>query len=178
MVSYSSHFPLQVLYSPYMDEHSVLILNWGIHFAAVVNFTSYQTLINDFVRIIKHGETDPKTGKFRKFRGKLIWKSTTALNRQRFPNPHKDVRRFLTFPRVLLYNAFATSVMCQAGIEVIDVYPITDAHPKGTASKVDPVHYGSHVFFDVRRRIFEIFQPENGRGERRFYNFPILKMQL
>jgi hypothetical protein len=143
-----------------MNEHSVLLLNWGIHFAAVVNFTSYRNLINDFIRIVKHGETDPQTGQIRKFKGTLIWKTTTALNRHRFPNPHKDVRRFLTFPRILLFNAFATSAMCKAGIDVIDVYPISDAYPEGTVSKSDPVHYSSWVFRDVERLLFKHLNPK------------------
>ena len=143
-----------------MDENSVLLLNWGIHFAAVVSFQTYRNLIQDFIHIIKHGEIDPKTGRFRKFKGNLIWKTTTAINRHRFPNPHKDVRRFLTFPRILLFNAFATSAMCQAGIDVIDVYPISDAYPQGTASMSDPVHYSRNVFREVERLLLDTTRVE------------------
>jgi len=143
-----------------MDSNSVLFLNWGIHFAAVTSFNNYRRLIEEFAKIIKHGETDPRTGKFRKFKGQFFWKTTTAINRHRFPNPHKDVRRFLTFPRIILLNAFATSIMCQLGNDVIDVYPISDAYPKGTISNEDPVHYGDAVFSEGERLLFETFPLE------------------
>lgn len=150
---------LQVLYEPSMDKNSVLLLNWGIHFAAAVSFKAYRRLITDFIQIIKNGETDPKTGEFRKFKGQLIWKTTTAINRDRWPYPHRDSRRFLTFPRVLLYNAFATSAMCDAGIDVIDVYPISDAYPEGTLSRSDPVHYKKSVFRAVEKLLYDTFLP-------------------
>ncbi|XP_046849581.1 uncharacterized protein LOC124443085 isoform X2 [Xenia sp. Carnegie-2017] len=40
---------IKVLDDKRFDERSVLLLNWGIHFAAAVNFTNYRKLIDDFV---------------------------------------------------------------------------------------------------------------------------------
>ncbi len=125
----------QVLDDKRLDKHSVIMLNWGIHFAAAVNFTNYKKLIDDFLETLKSKQ------KNRKFKAKIIWRTTTAIRRERFPNPHKDVRRFLTFPRTILYNAYAMSAMCRAGVDVIDVYQMTDSFPPGTVSKRDPVHY-------------------------------------
>ena len=40
--------------------------------------------------------------------------------------------------RVQLFNTYATSAMCKAGIPVLDMYPLTAAWPKGTR---DSIHY-------------------------------------
>ena len=140
-----------------MDEKSVLFLNWGLHFAAAVNFTNYKRLIDELVKIIKLGDYNASTGEIRRFKGYFIWKTTTALNRDRFPDPHKDVRRFLTYPRVVLYNAYAARAMCRAGLRVLDVYPLSDSYPAGTVSLDDPVHYSSQVFRPVESLFYKMF---------------------
>ena len=145
-----------------MDEKSVLLLNVGIHFAAAVNFTNYRRVIGQLISLVKIDKSRQKLSNdtsMNAFKGRFIWKTSTALNRERFPNPHKDVRRFLTFPRVLLYNAYATSAMCRAGIDVIDVYPIRDSYPAGTVTQTDPVHYAGHVFRDVEALLYKMFSP-------------------
>lgn len=143
-----------------MDEKSVLLLNMGIHFAAAVNFTNYKRVIDQLIILVNESKSNRNSVDItKKFKGRFIWKTSTALNRERFSNPHKDVRRFLTFPRVQLYNAYATSAMCRAGIDVIDVYPISDSFPGGTLSQTDPVHYGAHVFRDVEAFLYKMFGP-------------------
>ena len=57
---------------------------------------------------------------------------------------------FLCFQRVYLFSAYATSVMCKAGVEVIDVYPLTDSYPDGT---LDSVHYANQVFDTVEQML-------------------------
>ena len=42
-----------------------------------------------------------------------------------------------------LFSTYAISAMCQAGIDVIDVYPMTESFPGGTK---DEVHYANYVF--------------------------------
>ena len=49
----------------------------------------------------------------------------------------------LPFQRVGLYNALATSLMCQAGLEVLDVYPFTRSYPGGTGGP-EVAHYKEH----------------------------------
>ena len=42
--------------------------------------------------------------------------------------------------------------MCRAGIDVLDVFPISDSYPEGTGlpgKPYDAVHYKSHVFQSV-----------------------------
>ena len=143
---------LQVLDDKRLDKHSVVMLNWGIHFAAAVNFTNYKKLIDDFLETLK----SKKRQKI--FKGKIIWRTTTAIFRERYPNPHKDVRRFLTFPRIILYNAYAMSAMCKAGINVVDVYPMTDSFPPGTISMRDPVHFERKAMESVEFSIYNKFK--------------------
>ena len=45
---------------------------------------------------------------------------------------------FLFLQRAQLFNTYATSAMCKAGIPVLDMYPLTAAWPDGTR---DSVHY-------------------------------------
>lgn len=59
---------------------------------------------------------------------------------------------FVLFQRVKLYNSLATSLMCQAGLEVLDVYPFTRSYPGGTGGpevawykEHDIVHFKFHV---------------------------------
>ena len=47
------------------------------------------------------------------------------------------------FQRVRLYNAFATSLMCRAGLEVLDVYSFTRSYPGGTGGP-EVAHYKEH----------------------------------
>jgi len=45
---------------------------------------------------------------------------------------------FFLFQRVILFNSYATSAMCEAGIDIMDMFPMTDSYPDGT---YDVVHY-------------------------------------
>lgn len=59
-----------------------------------------------------------------------------------------------------LYNAYAMDAMCKGGIEVLDVYPLTDSYPGGTGSAVspfDPVHYQTFVFESVEKLLESTF---------------------
>ena len=65
--------------------------------------------------------------------------------------------------RILLYNAFATTRMCEAGFHVLDVYPISDSYPPGTGTHGahgpvgnDIVHY-SNLAFNPVEELFEKF---------------------
>ena len=65
----------------------------------------------------------------------------------------------------MLYNAYATAAMCEAGIDIIDVYPLSDSYPLGTGyhgSKFavnDVVHYNNAVFWPVEDLLEEYFGP-------------------
>ena len=44
--------------------------------------------------------------------------------------------------RLELFHKYAVSAMCNAGIPVLDVYPMTASYPNGT---LDHVHYSDNV---------------------------------
>ena len=76
-------------------------------------------------------------------------------------------RRFPCHQRVYLYNAFATDLMCRAGLEVIDVFPFTRSYPEGTGGpevgwfkERDIVHFKYFVM-----RPINIFLERYFRGE-------------
>ena len=59
--------------------------------------------------------------------------------------------------RVALFSAFATSAMCNAGFDVVDVYPISDASPDGAS---DYVHYRPRVFWALET-LLEKYKTQN-----------------
>jgi hypothetical protein len=85
-----------VLYKPEMnDSKSVLVLNFGLHFVSSIHFTNYKKLINRTIDVLR--EMKEENGLFRRrFQGDVIWKSTSAINRDRLQNPYYQGRRFMT----------------------------------------------------------------------------------
>ena len=63
----------------------------------------------------------------------------------------------LIFQRVALFSAFATSAMCNAGFDVVDVYPLSDAYPDGA---YDYAHYKPRVFWDLET-LLEKYKTQN-----------------
>lgn len=85
-----------VIYLPQMDEKSVIVLNCGLHYVSSLKFAVYRKLIDDIIAMFKETWVN-KYGKVQlKFRGKLIWKTTTAIHRERFLYHDHPSPRFLT----------------------------------------------------------------------------------
>ena len=64
----------------------------------------------------------------------------------------KDFVFLFPSQRVLLFNAYAMHAMCKAGVDVLDVFPISDAYPGGTGlpgKPYDAAHFKAHVFQSV-----------------------------
>lgn len=107
---------------PQMDENSGLFLSYGAPFAKNMNFKQYRSFIDRAARILKE-----------KYKGKAIWKTTTSQwHDSNAPEDH-----FKNHQREMLFNAYATSQMCAAGIPTIDVTQMTEAEP---FMKKDEVH--------------------------------------
>ncbi len=81
----------QVLYNPQMDENSIVLLNYGLHFAEASNFSNFRTLIDGIGNLLKNHSAYKPT---------VIWRTTTSLNRHKYSVPYLHSRRFLT-PQVL-----------------------------------------------------------------------------
>ena len=57
---------------------------------------------------------------------------------------------------MILFNAYATSQMCAAGIPVFDLFSLTDSYPKGSGIagyQFDAVHYEHKVFSAAEARL-------------------------
>ncbi|KAL9954316.1 hypothetical protein ACROYT_G041837 [Oculina patagonica] len=151
-----------VLNRPEMQQKdSVLLLNLGLHYPVSVNFTTYQKVIADVINMLKETEINSQGKRVPKYKVKIIWKSTTAICKHKGRNPHKTDARFLTTQRVLLFSAFAMSAMCQAGYDVIDVYPMTESYPGGTLD-MDDVHYPNKVFVTMET-LLEKYKANNNQ---------------
>ncbi|XP_028409585.1 uncharacterized protein LOC114532311 isoform X2 [Dendronephthya gigantea] len=131
-----------------MSENSVMVLNLGLHFVQATNFSNYIKLLRGVVDVI---ETRQREGKKNV---RLIWKTTTEISKHKDTKDllYCDFKRFFTNARVAMYNAYATSFMCQKGFEILDVHPLTASYPGGTGGpkiefykEHDVVHYKRHV---------------------------------
>lgn len=90
----------RVISQPSMRDNSVLILNLGLHYVHTVNFIAYRNLIDKTIRLLTEKFNTNK--KSWKFRAKLIWKTTTAINKEKYGDPRTNARhstsiRFLTY---------------------------------------------------------------------------------
>ncbi|XP_068730117.1 uncharacterized protein [Montipora capricornis] len=163
-----------VIHMPEMDEKSVIILNCGLHYVSALKFAVYRQLIDDIIATFKEKWKNEFGEEQLKFRGKLIWKTTTAIHRERFLYHDHPSPRFLTLQRIQLYNAYAIWAMCKAGFEVLDVFPMSYSYPGGTDGRFDrhdAVHFKNTVFKPAEQLLHEYFSPYEGKdNKKRLYN--------
>ena len=87
----------RVVYDPQMDENSAIIMNFGLHFIESTNFTNYKKLIDGLMKVLTEDEKDSTSNVTRPyFRGTVIWKTTTAINKEKASNIYLGHKRFLT----------------------------------------------------------------------------------
>ena len=88
---------VNVLREPEMKENgSVLLLNLLMHFVKVVNFTTYQKLIDDLILALKETEVNPQGEQVPKYMAKVIWKSGTAIHKEKAKSLNMTSFRFFT----------------------------------------------------------------------------------
>ena len=85
-----------VIRLPEMDEDSVIILNCGLHYVSALKFATYRKVIDDIINLFKETWVNEDGVSELKFKGKLIWKTTTAIHRERFFYHDHPSPRFLT----------------------------------------------------------------------------------
>ena len=81
--------------SEMQQEESVLLLNLVLHFAKAVNFTTYQRLIDDLILVLKENELSHGE-RVLKYKAKIIWKSSTALCKEKASSSKETDFRFFT----------------------------------------------------------------------------------
>ncbi|KAK3720927.1 hypothetical protein QZH41_014534, partial [Actinostola sp. cb2023] len=126
---------------------SAFLFSFGVHFPISLTFEAYKDLIDSVIFLLKGSV----------YQGIPIWKTTTALEREKInrrPWPAKPLNftmfRFLTTQRNQLFHTYSMSAMCVAGIQVLDVYPISAAFNEGT---LDYVHYNDSVFYPAEKAL-------------------------
>lgn len=87
-----------VLTSKDMDQDSVFIINLGLHYVESINFTSYRKLIDGLIQVLHERYLDPSSNQMKLvYEGRVIWKTTTAINKERATNINLVHKRFLTY---------------------------------------------------------------------------------
>lgn len=88
--------------NPLMDVSSTMVLNLGLHYVQNINFSQYQELIDRTIALFKGVNFTSNGTSWRNFKGNLIWKTTTAINKEKYGDPrrmkmHRQDIRFLTY---------------------------------------------------------------------------------
>ena len=102
---------LAVLRHPLMQqrESSVLLLNLGIHYPIGVNFTTYQKLIGDLINKLKETRVDSQGNIVPKYKAKIIWKTSSAVHKEKAQELNKTHWRFFT-------TQVHEAVACRTGV--------------------------------------------------------------
>ena len=87
---------IDVLRKPEMQqEESTLLLNLVLHYVRSINFTTYQKLIDDLILILKV-KGFPQGERILKYPAKIIWKSSTAICKEKYATHLLTDLRFAT----------------------------------------------------------------------------------
>lgn len=88
---------LDVISKPFFDKNSVILFNAGLHYLESTNFSNYQKTIESLIRLVQETKMLKRSDGNLLFPGEMIWRTTTALNKQKLDGKHIQARRFLTY---------------------------------------------------------------------------------
>lgn len=88
---------LDVISKPFFDKDSVILLNAGLHYLESTNFSNYQKTISSLIRLFQETKMVTRADGNLLFPGEMIWRTTTALNKEKLDGKHIQARRFLTY---------------------------------------------------------------------------------
>jgi len=88
---------LDIISKPFFDKNSVILLNAGLHYLESTNFSNYQKTIGSLIRLFQETKMVTRANGNLLFPGEMIWRTTTALNKQKLDGKHIQARRFLTY---------------------------------------------------------------------------------
>ena len=97
---------LDIITKPYFDKNSVILLNAGLHYLESTNFSNYQKTIGSIIRLFEETKMVKRANGNPLFPGEMIWRTTTALNKQKLDAKHIQARRFLTYQVWNMYMCF------------------------------------------------------------------------
>ena len=79
--------------SEMQTEGSLMVLNIGLHYTQSINFTAFQGLIRNLIHSLNLKKREENKVDHR---AKIIWKTTTSFQRERFEIKNLTSWRFLT----------------------------------------------------------------------------------
>ena len=88
------HFQSVLLDPDVNHVNSVIFLNLGLHYVMGLTFERYQVLISKVIKVIKETDSFNVT----KFKGHVIWKTTTAVHKEKAKDLQATKWRFCTYP--------------------------------------------------------------------------------
>ena len=88
---------LDVISKPFFDKNSVILFNAGLHYLESTNFSNYRKTIESLIRLFQETKMVKRANGNLLFPGEMIWRTTTALNKQKLDGKHLQARRFLTY---------------------------------------------------------------------------------
>ena len=88
---------LDIISKPLFDKNSAILLNAGLHYLESTNFSNYQKTVDSLIRLFDETRMVRRANGKSLFPGEMIWRTTTALNKQKLDAKHIQARRFLTY---------------------------------------------------------------------------------
>lgn len=88
---------LDIVTKPFFDKNSAILLNAGLHYLESTNFSNYQKTISSLIRLFDETRMVRRANGKPLFPGEMVWRTTTALNKQKLDAKHIQARRFLTY---------------------------------------------------------------------------------
>lgn len=86
-----------VISHPIFDQNSAILLNAGLHYLESSNFSNYRKVVDGIVRLFDRGKVlQPLWPDMKVFPGKVVWRTTTSLHKEKLDSKHLQARRFLT----------------------------------------------------------------------------------
>lgn len=84
------------------NPHSLLLLNFGLHYPISVNFTTFQKLIDDVIVMLKDHD--------RELGPTVVWKTTTAMHKENAEPPRNITHFRFASEQVRLKNFVGTGL--------------------------------------------------------------------
>jgi len=92
-----NHFRTVILDPRVNHVNTVIALNMGLHYVMSLSLERYKDLIQKTIAVIKETERGPHGREIRKFKGHVIWFTTTAINKEKAKELQATKWRFCTY---------------------------------------------------------------------------------
>lgn len=114
---------LDIITKPFFDKNSAILLNAGLHYLESTNFSNYQKTISSLIQLFDETKVVRRANGNGLFLGEMIWRTTTALNKQKLDGKYIQARRFLTYqvPNVPTLPCFVCKFSADCSIRHLEI---------------------------------------------------------